>query len=707
MVDGAFFCACNEDVLLLLGLRSGMELLPHIEQQLRTEERAMQMRQKAWTFCAYKPRTQAQVFAKCVALGMTDEEIEQTIQWLKSFQQINDDDYARRFIEASRERKPMALADIRNRLRAKGIPDDTIGSALAGISTDDELNAARRVAQRKLATIQQSDSVRERLTRFLAGRRYSWGVIKTVVGELLPILCLLIFTQTALTARVDTSCNRRVLPWTVNQWQPTTMPVESHDGRLLYLDRKYHPDNTSGTSDADDVWVARLDSLGHWQEPERLVLTQGIPQPQVVFQESMDGLRMLVAGEYQQSRRLCFAVLSRSAADAPFTKANVMNVEGATELQGRYYGTMSDDGLHVIVALLRPGGRADLDLYYTSTCSGEWLPLASLGRVINTDGFEGAPHLARDGATLYFASNGHEPRRGKLDLYVSRKVGNDWLSWTTPRWMGACVNTVGDETTIALRGNGSSALITSWDEAEERQAIYSVTLPDTVRPLPWCKLELIVRDAKTGLPIPSASAVLDDSARGGCHKRLVATPDGLVVTVLQANSRYRLQTEAPGYASVPQSLRLQQLDSVITLRLTAYMYDVSIPVASVYFDRATSTVPQQEFQQLRSIIDSMGIRSIGFKVTGYTDELGSKPFNQTLSADRARAVVQALVAIGIPKDRIVFEGRGVEIPKVSAAMRENPQSRRVDIFPVTDPRLTPLMEPVRPSRPSSLGPRPR
>lgn len=707
MVDGAFFCACDEDVVLSLELRRGMELSADAEQRLKREERTMQLRQKAWAYCTYKPRTEAQMRSKCQMLGMTDEETTATLSWLAEFKQLDDASYAQRFVDAARERKPLSTADIRSRLRRKGIPDNHIEGALSTSTEFDDIEAARRVAERKLRVLSGADNARDRLMRFLAYRRYSWNVIRVVVSELLPLVLLCIVSPTVLAAQADTSCKPNLLPWSVNQWQPTTMPVLSSTGRLLYLDRKYHPDNTDGTTDADDVWVSSYDSVRGWLEPQRVQLTVGIPQPQVVFQESSDGLRLLVAGEYQDSRRLCFAILRRSSVDAPFTEFDVVRVTGALNLSGRYFATMTDDGQHLIVALPRAGGVDDLDLYHTTNCQGKWAALSPLRGGVNTTGFDGAPYLAADGRTLYFVSNGREPRRGKLDVYVARRGQLGWNDWSTPTWLGPCVNTIGDETTVTLFAAGRKALLTSWDASENRESLYSVTLADSVQPFPWCALEIHVRDAMRGTPLPGASVLVIDSTTPTCPTRLVANSQGIVTTTLQQRTSYQLRTEASGYTTIPQTLTIQQLDSVTSLRLTAHLFDMSTPLASVYFDRGTYDVSPSERQRILSLLDTLRIRSVGLKVTGYTDELGTKPYNQTLSARRASAVVDALVSLGFNPNRIVSEGRGIEIPKVATSMRENPQSRRVDIFAISDPQHVTPQTQQRSIQPSSSGRRPR
>jgi peptidoglycan-associated lipoprotein len=269
------------------------------------------------------------------------------------------------------------------------------------------------------------------------------------------------------------------------------------------------------------------------------------------------------------------------------------------------------------------------------------------------------------------------------------------------------VNTVGDETSIWLNEDGTRAFITSWDAEESRQLLYDVHLPVDARPEAWCSLELHVRDAAQGTPIPSATIVISDASNEPCATRVDTDEYGVAIVALLPHQRYTITTQAQGYTSVPQTVRLQQLDSLTPLRLTAYLFDTTAPLASLYFERGEAEVTSTERDRLRALVDSFGIRAIAFRVTGYTDELGSKPFNQTLSAKRANAVVEALVAMGFSPERIISEGRGVEIPKVALGMRENPQSRRVDIFAASAPPRATTPRQSHQVPPSSSGRRPR
>ncbi|PTB91332.1 hypothetical protein C9994_15740, partial [Marivirga lumbricoides] len=60
------------------------------------------------------------------------------------------------------------------------------------------------------------------------------------------------------------------IPGNVNSSFQDVRPVISDNGKDLYLNRRFHPDNIRGTKDFQDVWVSRYDSRGVWTKPTNL-----------------------------------------------------------------------------------------------------------------------------------------------------------------------------------------------------------------------------------------------------------------------------------------------------------------------------------------------------------------------------------------------------------------------------------------------------
>lgn len=708
-VDEEFLAACPIDVALSMGLHKGLDLTPEMERELRAEDRKMVFKQKAYRFATYKPRTEKQIVQHLEKLACVPEEIEVLLAWLREFRLIDDVAYAENFLAASKERKPLSKSAAKATLQRKGVPAHIVDDLL-NRDYDEEvaLNAARRVAEKKhrMLGLGCDEATKQKLVRFLQYRGYAWDVIRIVVTDLTAttgevqsssqrstgaslafvlVMCwTLIWSGSQANAQSITSCSRRILSPAINRYQPTTLPVLSTNGALLYMDRKLHPDNTDGVGDADDVWTSRRLPSGEWSSPFQEPLTT-FKRPDALFNFTLDGRHALVVGRYRirgADSLMCFAIISREADTGMFTSVEPIILPGEGSLGKNYYGHLSEDRSHLMLALNRSDSRGDLDLYVARRCKNGWERAESLGSDVNTTAFEGSPWLARDDRTLYFASSGRDDRRGKSDLYVTRRIGDSWTQWSTPMNLGPCVNTTEDETSLSIVNNSDTVLITSWDAESERPAIFSVVLPGTAQPSPFVALHAIIRDAVTGELLPDGYLSLADSL-DRCAADIRATfSDGHSHAVLRQNTRYRIRTHATHYVTHEQVIGVRGLDSLTPLILTIRLFDTRRPLASVYFDRGSSIVSEVQRAILDSLIATYEVRNIGFNVVGYTDEIGTKPFNQTLSAERAHAIAAELIRLGVDQQRVQATGRGIEMLGMRTGLSENPGSRRVDIFPV-------------------------
>ncbi|MXO49963.1 OmpA family protein [Erythrobacter gaetbuli] len=84
-------------------------------------------------------------------------------------------------------------------------------------------------------------------------------------------------------------------------------------------------------------------------------------------------------------------------------------------------------------------------------------------------------------------------------------------------------------------------------------------------------------------------------------------------------------------------------------------------------------------------------------ITGHTDDTGTEPGNIALSMDRARAVREALVQRGIPRDGLRAQGVGSAEP-VEGLAPNDPANRRIEFSVVR-------IEPLKPTPVDTPGPR--
>lgn len=113
-------------------------------------------------------------------------EIMQTIERLVAAGLLNDEKYARDFVETRLNTKPVSRKKLREQLEGHFIETHIIDEALESVDADTELDNARAVGEKFFRQFEKLD-MDERLKRVssrLMSRAYSYDDIKTVLREL-------------------------------------------------------------------------------------------------------------------------------------------------------------------------------------------------------------------------------------------------------------------------------------------------------------------------------------------------------------------------------------------------------------------------------------------------------------------------------------------------------------------------------------------
>ncbi|MCC3152210.1 OmpA family protein [Hymenobacter sp. BT770] len=124
-------------------------------------------------------------------------------------------------------------------------------------------------------------------------------------------------------------------------------------------------------------------------------------------------------------------------------------------------------------------------------------------------------------------------------------------------------------------------------------------------------------------------------------------------------------------------------------KLVAFINDKSRPVDKttwfsldrLLFKTASAELlpdSQEQLDNLAAILKAYP--AVKLKLGGYTDSRGDAALNRRLSGERAKTVLNRLVAAGIAADRLASEGYGPEHPVASNSTPEGrQQNRRVDV----------------------------
>ena len=107
------------------------------------------------------------------------------------------------------------------------------------------------------------------------------------------------------------------------------------------------------------------------------------------------------------------------------------------------------------------------------------------------------------------------------------------------------------------------------------------------------------------------------------------------------------------------------------------------------FDKADLKMPQTKLDDIASVLQAHPEVS-NVQITGYTDRIGSKPYNLKLSQRRAEAVKTYLVSKGVAGSRLSTVGKGQEDPIVQCTEKNRTAlikclepNRRVEVEDIT------------------------
>lgn len=103
-----------------------------------------------------------------------------------------------------------------------------------------------------------------------------------------------------------------------------------------------------------------------------------------------------------------------------------------------YFPSITADNQYVYFTVNNENERyPNEDIYASQWQDGEWQPRIPVDGVNRMNAQEGAHSITQDGKYLFFASDRMEDNAGRFDIFISKKVGDEWKN---PVNMGSVIN---------------------------------------------------------------------------------------------------------------------------------------------------------------------------------------------------------------------------------------------------------------------------
>lgn len=165
-------------------LRKGQELNEDEISELREIDSIARAVDRAVNFLSYRPRSMNEVRRNLIDKGIAEPVIDMAIERLIVLGYLDDEAFARFWVDNRNQFKPMGARALRYELRQKGVDDDIISAVL---SETDDYDLAYSAAQNRMQRFKGTEigTFRNKMGSFLQRRGFNYAIIKDVVEQLI------------------------------------------------------------------------------------------------------------------------------------------------------------------------------------------------------------------------------------------------------------------------------------------------------------------------------------------------------------------------------------------------------------------------------------------------------------------------------------------------------------------------------------------
>jgi len=202
-------------------------------------------------------------------------------------------------------------------------------------------------------------------------------------------------------------------------------------------------------------------------------------------------------------------------------------------------------------------------------------------------------------------------------------------------------------------------------------------------------LKGFIIDANTNKPIDATFEIIDNE-----KNEVVATfkndPNtGEYIIELPAGKNYGIVVKSDSYLFHSENLNIdfsnrnEKNEIKLDIPMKKAEIGAKIVLNNIFFDFGKTTLRSESVAELNNVIKLFNdMPTINVEISGHTDNIGSKETNLRISNDRAKTVVDFLIANGIEKNRLTYKGYGFDQPTDSNDTEEGRQKNRRTEFKI-------------------------
>ncbi|MBI2953260.1 MAG: RecX family transcriptional regulator [Chloroflexi bacterium] len=183
-VDNRFSFSLSAVVAEGAALKPGVSLSDEQIEDLLNRDEFQKAMDSALRFLSYRPRSEKEVRQNLARKGFSESFVAKIVARLTDLRLIDDEAFARFWVQNREEHSPRSHRALRFELRAKGVDSDVLEEAIE--DTADQESSALAAARKKLRALKnlEYNDFRQRLGGYLGRRGYDYETTKSVVNTL-------------------------------------------------------------------------------------------------------------------------------------------------------------------------------------------------------------------------------------------------------------------------------------------------------------------------------------------------------------------------------------------------------------------------------------------------------------------------------------------------------------------------------------------
>lgn len=185
-INNEFAFGIYSDSLVKFGLRKGDILDETLIEKIKSYDEINFGKKVSIKYLAYKPRSTSSVIKKLRTFQLSQNSIDEVINWLKSLNYLNDEVFVKQLIESKIQGKPIGKRLLKYKISETGIEKSLIEENVENLYTEDvEFENAKKLLKKYIPKIKKGNDFekKKKCFQYLISRGFNLTLANTVLKE--------------------------------------------------------------------------------------------------------------------------------------------------------------------------------------------------------------------------------------------------------------------------------------------------------------------------------------------------------------------------------------------------------------------------------------------------------------------------------------------------------------------------------------------